>query len=120
MKPILSTMLVLALAASCSKGEEGSAAASEDRLCTAEEAGAAAAAQAAELLDAVKRSAGATRAAACARFEEVVEDGGKAGIPDRPGCRWDDRNSNGNPRFLISLHLTQLKGQARQACGKIK
>ncbi|WP_165356309.1 hypothetical protein [Sphingosinicella sp. BN140058] len=74
------------------------------------------AAKAAELLNAVEQSDGPDRAAACTRFGAVIEDGKKAGIADTPSCRWDDRNSNGNPRFLISLHLTQLKGQARKMC----
>ncbi|HEY7811278.1 MAG TPA: hypothetical protein VIA98_12970 [Allosphingosinicella sp.] len=110
---------VAALAASCSGGEEGPRQEAEARLCTAKEAGAAAAAKAADLLDTVRQSKGAARDAACARFKEVIADGSKAGIGDASACRWDDRNSNGNPRFLISLHLTQLKGQARKFCGKL-
>jgi hypothetical protein len=120
MKRLLGTMLVLVLAASCSRGDDGSTAATEQQLCTADEAGAAAATKAAELLKAVEQSDGASRAAACARFEDVIEDGSKADIPDLPSCRWDDRNSNGNPRFLVSLHLTQLKGRARATCGNLK
>jgi hypothetical protein len=117
MRLLLGALSVLALAGGCSKGE----APPEEqagRLCTAKEAGAVTAAKAAELLDAVRQSKGASRAAACARFREVVEDGSKAGIQDVPGCRWDSRNSNGNPRFLISLHLNQLKNQVRKECGK--
>ncbi|HEX9954744.1 MAG TPA: hypothetical protein VGB48_05955 [Allosphingosinicella sp.] len=109
----------LALAVSCSGGEEAKSREAEARLCTAEEAGAAAAAKATELLDAVRQSNGAARDAACSRFREVIADGRKAGITDASDCRWDNRNSNGNPRFLISLHLTQLKGQARKFCGKL-
>jgi hypothetical protein len=120
MKRILATMFVLVLAASCSRGDGGSTAATGQQLCTAEEAGAAAADKAAELLEAVKRSDGPSRGAACARFRDVIEDGGKADIPDLASCRWDDRNSNGNPRFLISLHLTQLKGQAGATCGNLE
>jgi hypothetical protein len=120
MKRLQGIMVVLVLAASCSKDEEGSTAAGKHQLCTAEEAGAAAAEKAAKLLEAVRKNEGAARGAACARFEDVIADGSKADIPDLPSCRWDDRNSNGNPRFLISLHLTQLKGQARAACGDLK
>jgi hypothetical protein len=118
MRLLLCALSLLALAGGCSKGEEASPEKTEKQLCTAEEAGAVTAAKAAELLEAVRRSKGAGRAAACARFMEVIEDGSKAGIQDVPGCRWDSRNSNGNPRFLISLHLTQLKGQVRDKCGK--
>ena len=117
MRLMLSMLPVLALAASCS--EEAPPAEKEERLCTAGEAGAVTAAKAAELLNAVRDSDGASRAAACGRFREVIADGGKAGIGEGPGCRWDSRNSNGNPRFLISLHLTQLKGQVRKMCGKM-
>ena len=109
----------LALAVSCSGREEAKPQETEARLCTAGEAGAAAAAKATELLDAVRQSKSTERDAACARFREVIADGRKAGIVDASDCRWDDRNSNGNPRFLISLHLTQLKGQARKFCGKL-
>jgi hypothetical protein len=49
----------------------------------------------------------------------VIEDGREADIPDAPNCRWDTRNSNGNPHFLITLHLTQLKRQAAKTCGDI-
>ena len=110
---------LFALAASCSKGSEAPAEESARRLCTAEEAGAVTAAKATELLEAVRQSDGASRGAACAQFKAVIEDGSKAGIADAANCRWDDRNSNGNPRFLISLHLTQLKGQARKICGSL-
>ena len=110
---------LLAFAASCSEAEHASAGKGERPLCTAEEAGAAAAAKATELLNAVRESDAAGRQAACARFGEVIEDGTKAGIPDASACRWDSANSNGNPRFLISLHLTQLKGQAREMCGNL-
>jgi hypothetical protein len=114
---LLSIILpIFALAASCSKGEEVSPEGTEKPLCTAAEAGAVTAARAAELLTAVRRSASADRGAACARFKEVIEDGRKAEVSDVPHCRWDSRNSNGNPHFLISLHLTQLKGQARKTC----
>ena len=89
------------------------------RLCSPAEAGAATSAKAAELLDAVRRSDRESRQAACARFREVLEDGSRAGIPDAPGCRWDSGNSNGNPHFLISLHLTQLKRQAGETCGNL-
>ena len=116
MKLLLGVLPILALAASCSQAEEASRQESEKRLCTAAEAGAATAARATELLNAVKESDGKTRSAACAMFAEVIEGGRKANIADIPGCRWDNRNSNGNPHFLISLHLTQLKNQAREAC----
>ncbi len=109
---------VLILTASCSE-PDGEATKGEKPLCTAEAAGAVTAEKATELLNAVKRSEGAARRAACARFKAVIDDGGNAGIADAPSCRWDNRNSNGNPRFLISLHLTQLKGQARQSCGDL-
>lgn len=120
MKHLPNLVLVLVLAASCSKAVEAPAGEGEVPLCTAADAGAAAAARAGELLKAVKQSVGASRAAACARFEDIIADGRKADIPDRPDCRWDDRNSNGNPHFLISLHLTQLKGQAGEACGNLR
>ncbi|PSJ43479.1 hypothetical protein [Allosphingosinicella deserti] len=119
MKLLLGVLPILALAASCSQAEEGSPQGSEKRLCTAAEAGAATAARATELLNTVKESDSKTRDAACARFAEVIEDGRKANIAALPGCRWDNRNSNGNPHFLISLHLTQLKGQARATCGNL-
>ncbi|HEX8578246.1 MAG TPA: hypothetical protein VF655_01465 [Allosphingosinicella sp.] len=119
MSRILRTLILALLAASCSGGEEGPRQEAEARLCTSKEAGAAAAAKATELLDAVRQGKGAARDAACARFREVIADGRKAGIADASDCRFDDRNSNGNPRFLISLHLTQLKGQARKLCGKL-
>lgn len=116
MRPLLSMISVLALAPGCSKSEEASPGGREERLCTAAEAGPVTAAKAAELLDAVRQSDKAGQGAACARFAEVIKDGRKADIPDRPDCRWDDRNSTGNPHFLISLHLTQLKGKARATC----
>lgn len=116
----LSILLVTVLAGACSKVEEAPPEESADQLCTAAEAGAVTAAKATELVNAVKQGDGAARSAACAKFREVIEDGSKAGIPDAPNCRWDDRNSNGNPRFLISLHLTQLKGQVRAACGRLE
>ena len=120
MRLLLSIIPALALAASCSKPEEVPSEGNEERLCTAAEAGAVTAAKAAELLNAVRQSDGASRRAACARFEEVIQDGSKASFPDAAGCRWDDRDSNGNPRFLISLHLTQLKRQVREMCGDMK
>lgn len=120
MRLLLGTLPLFALAASCSEGEEATADAGQAQLCTAAEAGAVTAAKATELLDAVRQSDGAARDAACARFKAVIEDGRKADIADAPNCRWDDRNSNGNPRFLISLHLTQLKGQVRKECGKLE
>ena len=116
MRLLLNVLPVLALAASCSKGEEAAPEASEKPLCSAEQAGAVTAAKANELLNAVRQSDKADRGAACAKFSAVIEDGRKAGIGDNPSCRWDDRNSNGNPHFLISMHLTQLKGQARHRC----
>jgi hypothetical protein len=119
MRLLLIICPILAFTASCSKGEEGSPQGSEKQLCTAEEAGAATAAKAEELLTAVNQSESASRATACARFKEVIEDGRKANIEDAASCRWDSRNSNGNPHFLISLHLTQLKGQARKMCEKL-
>ena len=119
MKILLRTLSVLALAASCSKADNGGAKA-EKPLCTAEAASAVAAAKATELLNAVRQSDGASRGAACARFKEVTENGSIAKIADSPSCRWDDRNSNGNHRFLVSLHLTQLTGQAKEICGNLK
>jgi hypothetical protein len=119
MRFLLSILPVLALA-SCSGAEEPSTEGGKERVCTAEEAGAATAAKAAELLSAVKQSDGSNRKAACARFRETIEDGSSAGVPDAPGCRWDSGNTNGNPHFLISLHLTQLKGQAREICGNLE
>jgi hypothetical protein len=107
---------IFALAGSCSRGAEESREGSEKPLCTAAEAGAVTAAKAAELLAAVRQSDSAGRRAACAKFKEVIEDGRKANVPDSLNCRWDNRNSDGNPHFLISLHLTQLKGQARKTC----
>lgn len=119
MRFLLSILPVLALA-SCSRAEEQSSTGGEERLCTAEEAGAATAAKAAELLGAVKQSDAARRRESCAKFGDVIEDGTRAAIPDAPGCRWDSGNTNGNPRFLISLHLTQLKGQAREFCSNLE
>ena len=119
MKLLLGVLPVLAVAASCSKAEEATPGGSEKPLCTAAEAGALTASKATELLNAVKESDSKARSAACARFAEVIEDGRKANIADLPSCRWDVRNSNGNPHFLISLHLTQLKNQARAACGNL-
>jgi hypothetical protein len=116
MRLLFIVLPIVASAASCSKAEEASSAEREKSLCTAAEAGNVTAAKAAELLSAVRQSDAANRAAACARFREVIEDGRKANIPDVPNCRWDSRNSNGNPHFLISLHLTQLKNQARKTC----
>jgi hypothetical protein len=116
MRLLLIVLPILAAVASCSKGEEVPPEGREKPLCTAAQAGAVTAAKAAELLAAVRQSDRADRGGACARFEEVIEDGRKAGIADAPSCRWDNRNSDGNPRFLISLHLTQLKGQARKTC----
>ncbi len=120
MKLSLGTLPLLALVAACSQAEEAPKAEGGERLCTAEEAGAATAARAAELLKAVNESDGAGRAPACAQFAAVIADGRKARIPNLPGCRWDGRNSNGNPHFLISLHLTQLKREARKSCGTIR
>jgi hypothetical protein len=117
---MLLALPAVALVAACFKGEEVPPEGREKPLCTAEEAGAATAAKAAELLKAVRESDRATRAPACGRWKEIIEDGRKAGIADAPNCRWDSRNSNGNPHFLISLHLTQLKGQARQTCRDLK
>jgi hypothetical protein len=117
-KILLGTLPLLVLTASCSKADDAGAK-GEKPLCTAEAAGAVTAEKATELLNAVSQSDRASRGAACARFKEVIEDGSKANIPDASSCRWDNRNSNGNPRFLISLHLTQLKGQARKICGNI-
>jgi len=120
MKRLLSILPILAFAASCSKGgEEAAATVAEKPLCTAAEAGAVTAAKATELLEAT-RQPGAKGRAACARFKEVIEHRAKAGIPDAAKCRWDDRNSNGNPRFLISLHLTQLRGRARRSCSNLE
>ena len=107
---------VVALAAACSGAEEVTAEETEERLCSAAEAGAVTAEKADALLKAVTRANSTDRAAACAKFKEVIEDGRKANIGKASGCRWDSRNSNGNPHFLISLHLTQLKGKARQTC----
>ena len=109
-------MPVLALAASCSNGEKASTESREPPLCSAAEAAAVTASKASELLAAVRQSDSTNRGGACARFREVIEDGRKANIADMRSCRWDSRNSNGNPHFLISLHLTQLKGQARETC----
>jgi hypothetical protein len=120
MRLLLIILPIFALGASCSKGEEVSPEGSEKPLCSAAEAGAVTAAKAAELLAAVRRSDSADRGAACARFKDVIEDGRKANVPNAPNCRWDDRNSNGNPHFLISLHLTQLKGQARKMCKNLE
>lgn len=119
MRFLLSILPLLALA-SCSGAEEESLKGGEQRLCTAAEAGATTSAKAAELLDAVKQADRGGRKAACARFREVLEDGSKASIPDAPDCRWDSGNTNGNPHFLISLHLTQLKRQARATCGDLE
>lgn len=119
MRLLLHILPILALA-SCSAAEEQAAEGGEARLCTAEEAGAATAAKATELLSAVKQSGPGARQAACARFRDVIDDGTKAGIPDAPGCRWDGGKTNGNPHFMISLHLTQLKGQAREFCGNLE
>jgi hypothetical protein len=119
MKLLTKCLPLLALAASCSKVEDGGAK-GETPLCTAQAAGTVTAAKAAELVNAVRQSHGASRAASCARFTQVLADGSKAGIPNASDCRWDDRNSNGNPNFLISLHLTQLKGQVREICGDLE
>jgi hypothetical protein len=119
MRVPLHILPILALA-SCSGADEQSSEGPEVRLCTAAEAGAAASAKAAELLDTVRQRDRGKRETACARFGEIIEDGSKAGIPDAPGCRWDSGNTNGNPHFLVSLHLTQLKGQAREMCGNLK
>jgi hypothetical protein len=119
MRFLLGLLPAFALAASCSEADVTSSKADEMPLCTPAEAGAAASAKAAELLAAVKRSDRGNREAACTAFREVLEDGSRAGIPDAPACRWDSANSNGNPRFLVSLHLTQLKRQAGETCGKL-
>jgi hypothetical protein len=119
MNILMGSLPLLALVASCSEAEDGGTSVGTT-LCTAEAAGAATAGKAAELVNAVRQSEGASRAASCVRFKEVLADGSKAGIPNSPGCRWDDRNSNGNPNFLISLHLTQLKGQVREICGNLE
>jgi hypothetical protein len=119
MKYLLSILAALALTASCSNPDEAGAKA-EKPLCTAEAAGAVTAQRSAELLNALRQSDRVSRGAACERFKEVLENGSNAKIADSPSCRWDNRNSNGNPHFLISLHLTQLKGQAEQICGNLK
>lgn len=119
MKALLIALPILALAA-CSQGEDAASPEPGAKpLCTAEDAGAATAAKAAELLAATRTTKKADREAACTRFADVIDDGTKAGIADAATCRWDNRNSNGNPRFLVSLHLTQLKGQARKVCGNL-
>ena len=120
MRLLLGILPAFALAASCSQADETSSNAGEMHLCTPAEAGAAASAKAAELLAAVKQSGGESRRAACAAFREVLEDGSRANIPDAPGCRWDSGKTNGNPHFLISLHLTQLKRQAGKTCGNLE
>jgi hypothetical protein len=120
MRPPLFILLTSALAASCSKSEEASLQGSEKPLCTAEAAAAVTAEKATELLNGVRQSEGAERGAACSRFKQVIEDGSEARIPNAPDCRWDTRNSNGNPHFLVSMHLTQLKGQARKFCGELE
>jgi hypothetical protein len=118
MKLLMRTLPLLALGASCSQADDGEST-GERPLCSAEVAGAVTAAKATELMNAVRQSDGTDRGATCARFKEVIQDGSKVRIPSSPHCRWDNRNSNGNPHFLISLHLTQLKGQAREICGKL-